>query len=104
MKMNFSLLSSNLALLSSGTCTMFPKTIRWVMLGFFPFQASYGVCLEIFLNSILIETEDFVNGFIVLDTILDDSSYDNSCFSCVTSSNNNEIDAITWHTRLGHIG
>ena len=38
---------------------------------------------------------------IVLDTTLDGSSYDNNCFSYVTSSNNNEIDAITWHARLG---
>ena len=64
----------------------------------------HGVCLEIFLNSVLIGTGHLINGFIVLDTILDCSSYDNSCFSYVTSSNNNEIDVITWHARLGHIG
>ena len=63
----------------------------------------HGVCLEIFLNSILIGTEHLINGFIVLDTILDGSSYDNSYFSYVTSSSNNEIDVITWHARLGHI-
>ena len=50
----------------------------------------HGVCLEIFLNSILIGTEHLINGFIVLDTILDGSSYDNSCFSYVTSFSNNE--------------
>ena len=44
-----------------------------------------------------------INGFFMLDTILDGSSYDNSYFSYVTSSSNNEIDAITWHARLGHI-
>lgn len=40
----------------------------------------YGVCLEIFLNSVLTRTAHLVNGFIVLDTILDGSCYDNSCF------------------------
>ena len=64
----------------------------------------HSVSLKIFLNSILIGTRHLINGFIVLDTILDDSSYDTSCFSYVTSSSNNEIDAITWHARLGHIG
>ena len=63
----------------------------------------HGVCFKIFLNSVLIGIEHLINGFIVLDTILDGSSYDNSYFSYVTSSSNNEIDAITWHTRLGHI-
>ena len=46
-------------------------------------------------NLVLIRTEHLVNGFIVLNTTLDGSSYDNNCFSYVTSSNNNEIDAIT---------
>ena len=63
----------------------------------------YGVCLEIFLNSVLIGTGHLINGFIVLDTILYDSSYDNSCFSYVTSFSNNEIDVITWHARLSHL-
>ena len=49
-------------------------------------------------------TGHLVNYFIVLDTILDGSSYNNSYFSYVISSSNNEIDAITWHARLGHIG
>ena len=64
----------------------------------------HGVCLEIFSNSVIIRIGHLINGFIVLDTILDGLSYDNSCFSYVTSSNNNEIDAITWHAKLGHIG
>ena len=60
--------------------------------------------MEIFLNSILIGTGHLVNDFIVLDIILDNSSYDNSFFSFVTSSSNNEINDITWHARLDHIG
>ena len=64
----------------------------------------HGVCLEIFLNSVFIGTRHLINGFIVVDTILNGSSYDNIYFSYVTSSSNNEIDAITWHARLYHIG
>lgn len=65
----------------------------------------YGACLEIFLNSILIETRHLVNGFIILETMLDGSSYDSSYFWYVTSFSNNEkeIDVITWHARLSHI-
>ena len=43
--MNFSLLSFNFALLSSGTCTwvILPKTLRWVISVFLPIHASCGV-------------------------------------------------------------
>ena len=64
----------------------------------------HGVFLEIFLNSVVIGTGHLINGFIVLDTILDGSSYNNNSFSYVTSSSNNEINTITWYARLGHIG
>ena len=59
---------------------------------------------DFFLNSVLIGTGHLISCFIILNTILDGSGYDNNCFSYVTSSSNNEIDAITWHARLGHIG
>ena len=64
----------------------------------------HGVCLEIFLNLVFIGTMHLINGFIVLDTMLDGLSYNNNYFSYVTSSSNNKIDAITWHVRLSHIG
>ena len=64
----------------------------------------HGVCLKIFLNLVIIETGHLINGFFVLDTILDDSSNDNNCFLYITSSSTNEIYVITWHTRLACIG
>lgn len=58
---------------------------------------------DFFFYFVFIEIGNLVNDFIVLDKVLDGLSYDNNNFLYVISFSNNEMDAVFWHARLGHI-
>ena len=56
----------------------------------------YGVCMDIILNSICVGTGYLLNGFIVLNTELDDFNYSDGCFSLIAFANNVNVDVNTW--------
>ena len=58
--------------------------------------------LVIFADGILYGRGSFMDGFIKLDLNVSSHSSVNSASSYVIGSNN--IDSVTWHARLGHIG
>jgi len=65
----------------------------------------YGDCADILYVTVYYGSGYVSNGFMVLDIDYDQYNVNvDGCFSLIASSNNVEIDASTWHARLGHIG